>query len=102
MPRNLWWILFIGFSLAGCKNGPQVSYCVIDAPNLTLRCADPKEQPFDLPITSADNYGCMSPDDWQNLLTWLKTQGGATFSSQAAKQAITQGPLRERVRMFRR
>jgi hypothetical protein len=34
-----------------------------------LRCSDPDKVPFDLAIASADNYGCMHPDDWEKLLS---------------------------------
>lgn len=77
MPRKAWLILLVAFSLAGCKTGPKVSYCVVDAANSMLRCSDPNKVAFDLTLAQADNYGCMSPDDWQLLLSWLKTDGKA-------------------------
>lgn len=63
-----WSILSVVFLLSGCKDGPRVSFCVLDAPNGMLRCADPDQNPFDIPISEADNYGCMKPDDWERLL----------------------------------
>jgi hypothetical protein len=33
-----------------------------------LRCSDPDKVPFDLTLPQAENYGCMSPDDWEKLL----------------------------------
>lgn len=63
-----WSILFAAFLLSSCKEGPRVSFCVLDVPNSMLRCADPEQVPFDLPLAEADNYGCMKPDDWERLL----------------------------------
>ena len=93
MLRKVWWTLLVVFSLSGCKNGPVVSYCVVDAPNLMLRCSDPKQVPFDLTIAAADNYGCMSPDDWQVLLSWLKTDGKAKgIDPKAVYNALQHNP----------
>ena len=62
-------LLLAALAVPSCKTGPRVSFCVLDAPNAMLRCADPDKKPFDLTLTQADNYGCMSPDDWERLLS---------------------------------
>jgi hypothetical protein len=64
-----WSILFLVCSaLSACKNGPKVSFCILDSANKVLRCSDPDKVPFDLSLEMADNYGCMAPDDWEQLL----------------------------------
>jgi hypothetical protein len=59
-------------SLTGCKGGPQVTVCLIDYANNSLECARPDQSTFTLPVDQANNYACMSPDDFERLLQWIK------------------------------
>lgn len=67
--------LLLGVCLAlltGCKGGPQITLCLLDAVSDTLECADPKQNVTTIPIGQADNYVCMSPDDMEKLLQWME------------------------------
>lgn len=94
MSLKAWLILSIACSfIIGCKSGPAISYCIMDSANLMLRCSDSKQVAFDLTVAQADNYGCMSPDDWQILLSWLKTDGKAKINSNQVYNALQQNPV---------
>lgn len=64
-------IFLIAFS--SCAR-PQVTICVLDNNNQALQCADPEGQKFTLPMSQADNYVCISPDDTKQLLDWVKAR----------------------------
>lgn len=81
-PLKTWLILSAAFLISACKEGPRVSFCVLDSANGMLRCSDPDKKPFDLSLAAADNYGCMSPDDWERLLK------NAVKAAPVAKQAV--------------
>lgn len=67
--RKLWLVLLVVAPLLnGCKEGVRVSFCVVDSANGMLRCSDPDQKPFDLPLAEADNWGCMAPADWERVL----------------------------------
>jgi len=58
---------------AGCS-GLKVTVCVIDAQGNLLQCSPPGEASYSIPIQQADNYVCLSPDDTQTLLNYLKAK----------------------------
>jgi hypothetical protein len=48
--------------------------CVVDSANNSLQCSPFKGESFTLPVSEADNYVCLSPDDAETLLVYLKEQ----------------------------
>lgn len=82
-----WFLLLAVCLISSCKTGPKVTFCVIDAPAMVLRCADPDGKPFDLELAKADSYGCMNQQDWENLLRDVA-------KSQAVKTAAKEVALR--------
>ena len=72
--RNVLWVLSASTLISGCKSGPRVSVCVIDAAAQVLRCADPDQKPFDIELKDSDNYGCLSPDDFEKVIKALSKQ----------------------------
>lgn len=60
-------------SSSACSN-LRVTVCVIDAANKQLQCAPAGEKAYSLPVEQADNYVCLSPDDTQTLLNYLKAK----------------------------
>ena len=65
-------LLVLPFFLLGCKEGPKVSVCIVDADNEVLQCRDPKGKIFALTMNGANNYVCMSPNDTEALLNYCK------------------------------
>lgn len=57
--------------LTGCKSGPQITVCILDASGYQLECARPDDSIYTLKLDEANNYSCMSPDDMQKLLSWI-------------------------------
>lgn len=68
-------LLLISLSVfSACAGGPKVTVCVVDANGNTLECSPPEGEAFSKPIPDADNYLCLSPDDAQTVLTYLKSR----------------------------
>lgn len=64
-------LLSIGFS--GCKNeGPRVTVCLLDPYYQTLECSDADGKQSTRLIADSENYVCMSPDDFQTVVTYIK------------------------------
>ena len=61
--------------VSSCRSGPRVTVCVLDPAHLTLECSDPDGNFLTLPLESAENYVCFSPDDTQKLLKACKKPG---------------------------
>lgn len=68
------WLLIFLLSFVGCKHAPLLTVCLINAEQNTLECSDANNQAFTLPIESADNYVCMSPEDFKTLLDYAKSK----------------------------
>lgn len=70
--------LFVVCSLvvSGCKkDGPEVTVCFLDVNAQTLECGKADGSKFSLPfadIPASTNYACLTVDDWQALLTYVK------------------------------
>lgn len=56
--------------VGSCKTGPKLTFCVIDAQSTGLQCSDGEGRGFFLPLSNADNYACLSPEDAKSLLTF--------------------------------
>ena len=69
-----------------------MSFCVVDVANQMLRCADPEKVPFDKPIADADNWGCMSPQDWEVLLKGVQKNPALKQASKNAKEQLRSNP----------
>lgn len=54
--------------VSSCRSGPRVTVCVLDPAHLSLECSDPDGNGSTLPVESAENFVCFSPDDTQTLL----------------------------------
>lgn len=73
MLRLLSLLLFVSFSLAGCRGeGPEVTVCLLDPVNNSLQCGKADGTQFSLPIVDGENYVCLSPDDFELLLNYAK------------------------------
>jgi hypothetical protein len=60
--------------LSACKGKPEITICILDPVNNELQCSPPSGEGFSLPITQAENYVCMSPDDTQALFNYIKAK----------------------------
>lgn len=59
--------------MISCKTaGPALTVCLIDSERGELQCGKPDGSGFTLPLNGANNYVCMSPDDFQTLVTFIK------------------------------
>ncbi len=97
MPSLKTWLILSVVCLASCKEGPKVSFCVLDAPASVLRCADPEGKPFDLELKAADNYGCVSPDDWEKILKGVaKNPAVKTAAKQVKIQLSANAYIKEK------
>lgn len=68
-----WLGLFVAFNLFGCKGGPEVTVCLVDAATQSLQCSDDTGQnQITLPLEEADNFVCFSPKDTERLLKAFK------------------------------
>lgn len=70
------WLLLTLFPLffVACKSGPDVTLCVIDSQSLLMICSDSEknQKMVRLDGPEADNYVCMSPDDFSIFLEWAE------------------------------
>lgn len=67
--------IFLILSELGCAHGGVlVSPCVLGAKEQVGECAssDKNVKSYTLPLAQMNNFTCVSPDDWQLLLTWIK------------------------------
>lgn len=58
-----------------------------------LRCSDPEKKPFDKPLNDADNWGCMSPEDWERLLKGVARQPALKQATRVAKAQLAGNPF---------
>jgi hypothetical protein len=67
-------LLLVGclVSFASCKNGPNLTVCIVDALHEDLVCADSRGNQTIIAISEADNYVALSPDDFKRLMDWAK------------------------------
>jgi hypothetical protein len=78
MPLCKYLSLFVVCSLvvSGCKkDGPEVTVCFLDVNAQTLECGRADGSKFSLPfsdIPPETNYACLTVDDWQALVTYVK------------------------------
>lgn len=61
-------VLLLLNGVAGCKNGPQVTVCVLDPANGALQCSDANGLATTIPLEAAENFVCFSPGDVEKLL----------------------------------
>lgn len=73
MRHGLSLLLFVSFNLLGCRGeGPDVIVCLIDSVNNSLQCSDSLGNVTELQLGEANNYVCLSPDDFELLLNYAK------------------------------
>lgn len=72
MKRKLLLLLTLPGLFAGCKQGPPLTVCLINAADRTLECSTAEGKSYTLLLGEADNYVCMSPEDFKTLLDWMK------------------------------
>lgn len=66
-------ILLSVCSLWSCKNDLDVYTCLVDAANNGLDCVNAKtNHEMFVPLPDADNYICMSPDDFETMINYVK------------------------------
>jgi len=59
--------------LLSCRGaGPAVTICLIDSDLQELQCGRPDGSSFVLPLDQANNYACLSNNDFQTLVTYIK------------------------------
>lgn len=75
--RSLLLLLGSSLILIGCKHdGPKVTVCLLDPYYQTLECSDPEGNESSRLIVDSENFVCMSPDDFQTVLTFMKERCG--------------------------
>jgi hypothetical protein len=58
-------------SLNACKQGPEVTVCLLDVTNSQLACSDPDNNVLFIPFAQADGYIAMAPEDFQKILDYM-------------------------------
>lgn len=59
--------------VSSCKNsGPQVVVCIIDSEKYGMQCSDSEGNSEFIDISDANNYVCLSPNDFQMMISYLK------------------------------
>ena len=66
-------LVLLASLLVGCST-PPVTVCIVDNANQALQCTKPNGEAFTLPLPQADNYVCMSPEDTEALLNYIKAR----------------------------
>lgn len=68
--------LFVVCSLSlSCKNkGPDVIVCLVDSFRNELQCSDSLGNKFVIPMNEAENYVCLSPEDFQLILNYARNR----------------------------
>lgn len=74
MKKRLLLLLMLLGLFAGCKHGPELTICLINSKDNALECSDASGKAFTLPLPDADNYVCMSPEEFKTLLDWMRSR----------------------------
>lgn len=73
MPLLKLLLLLSAFSLASCRgNGPDLTVCLLDPERQELQCATADGVVTTLPLPDATNYVCLSPNEFETLLNYMK------------------------------
>ncbi len=68
----------VGFStllaLSGCRtSAPEITVCIVDPARNALQCGLADGTTFEVPFQDATHYACISFDDMQVLLNYVKS-----------------------------
>ena len=57
---------------SSCKEGPEITVCLMDVKSGQLVCSDPQEGTVYIPFAEADGFIVMKPDDFKRVLDYIK------------------------------
>lgn len=78
MPQKLFNLLFLVCSLVSCQSGPKITVCVMNGGYGILDCVDPDQKQFQIPVSGANNYVCLSPPDMKEMIDWCEAKKNGT------------------------
>ena len=70
--KKLALLLLCLISFASCKQGPEVTVCLMDVGSGQLVCSDPQEGTVYIPFAEADGFIVLKPDDFKRILDYIK------------------------------